>query len=328
MPSRRLLIALNLGDAYVVYEGVSVITSNYEDIVRKHHDRVPEAFDQWVRAFGIETEIAPICYTVTTWVKHCSIPDATPEQLTLACMDLAVSFFYLDDYQDDDYPKVFDEFESNLNGEKPITQRRVALAHADLLQRFRALGGPTEDFLRGRKKLIDEYRLRNRVMRGEALVSFSRYMECRLVTIYVYQWIELWLLLGGFQMAPEERSNQALADSIRLATTFYFFGNDLYSFNRDALSGEPNLVCLLRDEQGISLEEAAAKIDQMRVDAHRGFMAASEELLGARSTAQLRRCGQLLRLLVGNATVSRHDNPDRYVKPDSLFASDGTKIAI
>lgn len=273
-----------------------------------------------MRAFGIETEIAPICYTVATWVKHCSPPEATPEQLSLACMDLAVSFFYLDDYQEEDYPEVFDEFERNLAGMKTKTERRTVLAHADLLRRFRELGGSVDSFISTRKQLIGEYRLRNRVMRGGTSVSFSRYMECRLVTIYVYQWFEMWLLLGNFQLSPEERGSRALAEAVRLVTTFYFFGNDLYSFRRDAAKGEPNLVCLLRDEQGILLEDAALKIDQMRAEAHTGLSNAINELVGPESTTKLRRLGQFLLQLVNKATVSRHENPERYVKPDALLS--------
>jgi len=303
------------------------MTSEYEEIVRQNSDRVPEAFDQWVRAFGIEKEIAPICYTVTTWVKHCSLPEATLEQVTLACMDLAISFFYLDDYQHDDYPELFDAFDSNLTGKSPKTQRPAVLAHADLLRRLRAIGRPMDDYLAIRRRLLEEYRLRNSVMRGEATVTFARYVECRLVTIDVYQWFELWLLVEDFRLTPEERSSQALAGSVKLAATFFFLGNDLYSFARDALNGEPNLVCLLRDEQGIPLEQAATKIDQMRVEALRGFTEATEKLLGASSTEQLRRCGQLLRRFVGNATVSRHENPDRYVKPDELLTGASEKTA-
>ncbi|MCX4242471.1 terpene synthase family protein [Paraliomyxa miuraensis] len=294
--------------------------ADYYQLVEKHRDRVPIGFDRWVHHFGIQDDVSPILFTVVTWVKYCSWADATEEQHVLACMDLAISFFYLDDYQEDDYPDLFDDFRRNLKGEEPLSRRPAVLAHADLLRRLRALNRPMDDFLAIRLRLLDEYMLRNAAMRGRARLTFERYWQCRLVTIDVQQWVELWLLLWDFRLTSEERSNRELNDAVRLAATFFFLGNDLYSFERDAAKGEPNLVCLWRDERGVSLAQAASAIDGMRVEALDEFYARVDALVGESSAEHLRHCGRLLRRFVDHAATARHDNPERYVKPDQLLS--------
>jgi hypothetical protein len=293
---------------------------SYEELVEQHRDRVPGGFDRWVRDFGIQHEVAPVLYTVVTWVKYCSWVDAPEEHQVLACMDLSISFFFLDDYQNEDYPELFEEFRRNLNGEPHRSSRPVVLAHADLLRRLRAFGRPMESFLEIRRRLLDEYMLRNAVMRGKAKVGFDRYWQCRMVTIDVQQWFELWLVMWDYRLSDAERSNQTLNDAIRLAATFFFLGNDLYSFERDAAKGEPNLVCLWRDDKHVSLVDAASSIDQMRVQALGDFYAAID-VLTASDSESLRQCGHLLRRFVDHAANARHDNPERYVKPDHLLTS-------
>lgn len=292
--------------------------ASYDELVEQHRDRVPEGFDRWVRDFGIQEDIAPILFTVVTWVKYCSWVDSTEEQQVLACMDLAISFFYLDDYQQEDYADLFDEFRRNLDGQEPRSSRPSVLAHADLLGRLRALGRPMDDFIGIRRRLLDEYLLRNGAMRGKATLTFDRYWQCRLVTIDVQQWVELWLLLWDYRLSPEERSNQTFVDAIRLAATFFFLGNDLYSFERDKAKGEPNLVCLWQDEHGVPLKEAASEIDRMRARALDDFHAATDALIADGSPKNLQHCGHLLRRFVDHAAPARHDNPERYVKPDQL----------
>lgn len=294
----------------------------YAELAELHRDRVPPGFDQWVRDFGIEEDIAPILFTVTTWVKYCSWIEASDEQHVLACMDLAISFFYLDDYQQEDYPELFEEFRRNLDDKPLQSSRNSVRAHADLLRRLRAFGQPMEAFVDIRKALLDEYLLRNAVMRGKAEVTFERYWRCRMVTIDVQQWFELWLVMWDHRLTPEERSNPTLADAVRLAATFFFLGNDLYSFERDAAKGEPNLVCLWHDEHpGLSLDAAAREIDKKRERALTDFYTAIDALVDPeKSPARLQHCGHLLRRFVDHAANARHDNPERYVKPDQLLA--------
>ncbi|MFD3945271.1 terpene synthase family protein [Streptomyces sp. NPDC058579] len=295
---------------------------NYNDLAERHRDRIPGEFNRWVRHFGIQEEIAPILYTVATWVKHCSWPAASEEQRALACMDLAVSFFYLDDYQHEDYPELFSEFRRNLTGEQARSTRPIVHAHADLIRRLRESRQSMEKFIELRGQLLDEYLLRNSVMRGTASADFDRYWQCRLVTIYVQQWMELWFLIWDFPLAPEEHSSPLLHSAMQSATVFYFLGNDLYSYKRDAAKGEPNLVCLWRYQHAVSTEEAASAIDRMRREALDRFNKAFTVLTGERSPENLKQCGHLLQHLVNQATTARHDNPERYVKPDQLLNSE------
>ena len=172
------------------------MSESYRSVVGAHPDRIPPLFDRWVREHGIEDDVAPLLYTVTTWVKHCSPAEATPDQRALACMDLAISFFYLDDYAGEDYHALFDQYEATLAGRPPPAARGAVAAHADLFAKLGALGHPMDAYIAEERRLLAEYRLRNDVRRGLAHLTYARHREARLVTIYVYQWLELWQLIG------------------------------------------------------------------------------------------------------------------------------------
>ncbi|MEA5574650.1 terpene synthase family protein [Calothrix sp. UHCC 0171] len=290
------------------------MTSNYMETVSQYPEMIPKAFDQWLRTFGIQEEIAPILFTVTSWVKIASPPEVRPEQLTLACMDLAVSFFYLDDYQGEDYLELLEDFSRNLASQSPKTSRPIVIAHANLLQQFWEFGQPMDYFLESRQKLLTEYSFRNRVIRGEQKIDFQRYMECRRTTIYVDGWFSLWLLLENIQLTPWERRTLASTEAVKLLTTFYIFDNELHSIDRDISSGVPNLVVLLSNEQSISLNAAIAKLTQNLDEAKGGFIKAINMLLASSSTDNLRRCAQILRCSFECATASRRENPERYMQ--------------
>jgi len=298
------------------------VSLRYQDIVEQHRDRIPSPFDSWVRAHGIEDEVAPILYTVTTWVKHCSPPHASTEQLALACMDLAVSFFYLDDYEREDDHELFAQYEMTLTGEPaaglnaPSGLRRnqaIIRAHADLLGKLQSMGHPMQEYVAEERRLLAEYRYRNSTKRGHETLTYDRYRDCRLVTIYVYQWLELWQLLDHFPVSAHERASPIYQDAVRLTATFFVLGNELYSLDRDIRNREPNLVCILADEQAIPLTEAARRIALERDEVARAFETLRADL--SVQTGALRKCGQLLDQCVRAATAARHDNPGRYTPP-------------
>lgn len=293
------------------------MTNEYLRAIERHRDRIPPGFDEWVRAQHIESEVGPHVYTVATWTRHCSPPDATSPQKALACTDLAVCFFYLDDYQGEDYRSLFDEYESNLDrvGGPAASKRPISEAHSTLLKQLQDLGHPMAWYIEQERKLLDEYRLRNDVSRGIASIDYERYRSSRLVTIYVYQWVELWQLLAGFPIAESERATAAYQDSVRLTSTYFYLGNELYSLERDVERGDPNLVPLLAREEGIDLDEAAARIAAERDEVAQQFEDAVGQLMAGSDT--MRRCGALLRQCVDSATAARHDNPERYRQPDS-----------
>ena len=291
------------------------MASKYMEAVNQYPDMIPKAFDQWLRAFGIQEEIAPILFTVISWVKIASPPEATPKQLALACMDLAVSFFYLDDYQDEDYQELLDDFSRNLAGESPKTLRPIVIAHANLLQQFWALGQPMDYFLEWRQKLLTEYSFRNRVIRGEEKVDFQRYMECRRTTIYVDGWFGLWLLLENIQLTASERCTLASTEALKLLTTFHIFDNELHSIDRDISSSVPNLVVLLSNEQSVSLNAAVLKLTQTLDEVKRSFIKATNILLASSSTENLHRCSQILRCSFDSAIAASRENQKRYVQP-------------
>lgn len=271
---------------------------------------MPPAFDRWVRQWRIETEVVPNLYTVTTWTKHCSPEGASSEQRAVACMDLAISFFYLDDYAGSDYHAVFDAFEANHRGAPRENALPAAVAHADLLAQLRGLGRSLTWYTELELALLGEYRLRNDAARGLVPLTFDRYRACRLVTIYVYQWLELWQLIGDFQIGAAERESAAFRDGVRLASTFYYLGNELYSLERDQQRGELNLVPLLAAQEGIDLAAAVERLEVQRSDAGQAFAEVLPAMLAG--SAELRRCGELLDRCVRVAEAARADNPLRY----------------
>lgn len=296
--------------------------ASFETLADRHSDRTPPGFNEWIREHSIQSEVEPIYFTVVTWVKYCSMEGATQEQLTLACMDLAISFFFLDDYKGDDYEELFDEFQANLEGKPVASSRAVTRAHADLLRRLESLGRDTSAFREIRLRLLEEYRYRNAVMRGKETISFERFYQCRLVTIDVIEWFELWLVLHDFGLTDEQRRESSIQQAVELAATFFFLGNDLYSVERDRENGEPNLVHLLEAERpDLGLAEAALEISRQKDEAHQEFLALIDELTAPSTDEPLRRCAQMLMRFVENAGVARHDNPERYVRPEALIQS-------
>lgn len=294
------------------------MSEEYRRAIEQHGERIPPGFDEWVRSQHIESEVGPNVYTVATWTRHCSPPDATGPQRALACTDLAVCFFYLDDYQAEDYRTLFDEYEANLNGigGAAASERPITVAHCELLRRLRGFGHPMTWYIEQEHKLLDEYRLRNDVSRGAATIDYERYRDSRLVTIYVYQWVELWQLLAGFPVSESERTTAAYQDSVRLTSTYFYLGNELYSLQRDLERGDPNLVPLLAQQTGIGLDEAAAQLAAERDEVAKQFEDAVGQLMAG--TDNMRRCGVLLQQCVDSATAARHDNPDRYRQPDTV----------
>ena len=291
------------------------MTDDYRGAIERYRDRIPLGFDEWVRTQRIEAEVAPNVYTVATWTRHCSPPDATAAQKALACTDLAVCFFYLDDYEGDDYRALFDEYEANLDhiGSTAST-RPISVAHAALLKRLQGLGVPMTWYIGQERKLLTEYRLRNDASRGTATIDYPRYRESRLVTIYVYQWVELWQLLSKCPVTDAERASPAYQDSVRLTSTYFYLGNELYSLRRDLERGDPNLVPLLAVHAGIDVDDAAARIAAERDEVAEQFRATVRGLMSGSDSMQ--RCGQLLQTCVDSASAARHDNPDRYERPE------------
>jgi hypothetical protein len=72
-------------------------------------ESVPALFDAWICSFGLQEPLAPLLRTVSVWADYCSPPDASVQSMGVAHADLALWFFYVDDYSRDDYATFFDK---------------------------------------------------------------------------------------------------------------------------------------------------------------------------------------------------------------------------
>jgi hypothetical protein len=303
---------------------------DYDRVAAALGSRLPRGYDAWVRAFGLEVRVADLLRTVCLWTVRAAPADATEEDRALACMDLTLSFAELDDYAGVDEEGLFAEHLAVLDGARPgpaVPSRAEraacpgngpgasarARAHADLLDRLGRRGAPLTHYLGGRHAVVDAYRIRNAVRRRERRLSFAAYLDLRLTTIFVAQWVDLWEIVGGFALTPAERARPERAVAVEAACLWHVLHNDVVSRARDAARGEPNLVALAAVEEGVTADEAArrllarARVAAAELDeAAAAFVAAAPGGRAARYAAFLGTCVQ--------AGVDNYyrDNPARY----------------
>jgi len=285
----------------------------YEDVLRLHPDRIPTAFDHWVRRFGIEKDLRySVCYTAATWSKYASPAQAPEEHRVLALMELSLGCLYPDDYPYVDFEDLFDDYCRNFDGVEPHNPRPVIRAHAAYLGLLRALNRPMEHFVDIRKKLMAEYAYRNRVSRGEITTSFEKYKESRYTTSYQVAWFEFWIMVENVRLTEAERKADLLVTALRSSTAFNFMADELHSYDRDMANGIPNLVALYCEEQRVTPSQAAEVLAEQMDGYRRAADDATARLDAPDMSPGLRRSGQLLQLFMAAATPSRSENPERY----------------
>lgn len=272
-------------------------------------------FDVWLDSFGIKELVSPLMRTVSVWANNCSPPHASARSMMTAYADLALWFFYIDDYEHDDYEAFFDQCLRILDGSRPTTDSSSLLhAYSDVILRVGSHGHDLAEYLESRRKSVELIRQRIRFSRKQARErpTFDEYYAQRMISVYVYQWMDLWEIIGGFYLDPEERALPELAEAERAVTAWHILQNDARSLRRDIDAGSPNLVLLYAEQKAMNAEDAIAAMRELFRAELENFQSASRSLLQSNPSVRVRQYLELLELLLTGGEKSFWEIRERY----------------
>ncbi len=297
------------------------ITDNQHLTQRNANLDLPPLFAEWMRLWDLEEILAPILHTSVTWVKRCSPPNASPEDIAIACMDLTLWFFYLDDFLKEDYNIVFEKCSKILDGYQPTSDEpKLFHAYADIINRVAQRGYNMQYYLQTRQDNL-QYRVKFAQQRfhggmNENKLSFNEYFEIRQTTIAIWNWLALWEILGNFYLSPLERTMPDVKRAVMAVSSAHFLDNDLVSVARDIKERTPNLVILYMEQYGVDIVSSAQCIKELFQKEVNNFQhLLSKLVLNASSSDQIRQYFQFLELILNYVTtpgMGENDNPDRY----------------
>lgn len=276
---------------------------------------VPPLFATWMTSFGVKDFIAPLLRTVSVWANYCSPPHAPAQSMATAHADLALWFFYLDDYERDDYESFFDECLRILDGGQPTTKNSTLLkAYADVVAQVVSHGHDPTYYLQGRRRSVEQIRQRIRFgkNRVEGRLTFEEYYAQRMISVYVYQWIDMWEIIGDFYLDPQERVLPEIAEAKRAVTAWHILQNDMRSLRRDIGSGSPNLVLLHAEQKTAHIEETVATMRGLFREELDNFQRSSQSLLRSMPSLRVRRYIELLNICLTGGEKSFWEIKERY----------------
>lgn len=217
--------------------------------------------DDWARHHGLTDAVAPVREVVLPWVSLSAPPGATAAMCVDASLDLALSFFLLDDRDDEAERAAFERVLAGhaLSPEATATTR----GRAAVVARFAARGRPMARYLGGRARQVEVFRERAQVRRGP--VGFDAWLSLRETSIFVAQWVDGWEVLLEASPTDVERDRPEFVGALRAARRWNVLRNEVASFERDRARGEANLVAIaMRD--GASRDDAEARVRAMADD--------------------------------------------------------------
>jgi len=277
----------------------------------------PPLFVEWMRSFELEEILSPLIYTVALWVKRTSPTNASLDDLAIACMDLSLWFFYLDDYDQEDYSIFFEKCSRILDGHQPTSdEAKIFHAYADIINRVAQRGYDMQYYLQARKEYL-QCRLKLHIYRKNQQnnLSFHELFELRYVTIGLKFWMVLWEILGDFYLTPSERVMPEVQLTLRAFSCAYFLHNDLYSLVRDIKENHPNLVILHMKQNGGDITSSAQYIEELWQQEVNNFQNLSQSILNASPSENIRKYFQFMELCISYIKVHsliEDDNPKRH----------------
>lgn len=287
--------------------------------LQSREDGAPPPFESWMDSFGIKDIVRPLIRTVSVWANNCSPPDASVQSMATAFADLALWFFYLDDYDREDYESFFDDCRRILDGSEPLAQSPPLLrAYGDVVVQVGSRGQDLGYYLEGRRKSLELIRQRIRFSRTQSTrrVTFEEYYAQRMLSVYVYQWMDMWEILGGFYLDPHERALPDLIEAKRAVTAWHILQNDARSLRRDIEAGSPNLVLLYAEQKSARVDDTIAALQGMFRSELESFQSASQSLLQTMPSARLRRYLELLHICLTGGETSFWEIKERYARED------------
>ena len=293
------------------------LDTRYDRFVAAAPGRVPPELDGWIRAFGLQALVAENIHAILTWVRNCSPRDASPQSLTLACMDLQ-TWFILDDHGEDDehvhladYAALLDRWSAQQPESRTTVRTGFVSAVECLLTRMAAQGRPLDRLIRGKLDSLRALQQRNEIARG-AGSSFAGYLDVRMETINARQWMNLWEVLEGCMLTPEESADVRLREAMRLHCIWQVYLNERCSLERDTATGTPNLVCMLQRELCTSRAEAIDRIRTCERWALRGCTERLADLAHQAHSPRLRRYLEIFDACIQGTIRTYQGLADRY----------------
>ena len=276
---------------------------------------VPPLFATWMHSFGVTEIVAPLLRTVSVWASYCSPSHASAQSMATAHADLALWFFYLDDYDGDDYESLFDDCLRILDGNRPTMDRPSLMrAYADVVDQVASHGHDPTCYLQSRCKSVEQIRQRIRFSKSprNKRVTFEEYYAQRMVSVYVYQWMDMWEIIGDFYLDSQERMSPEVAEAKRAVTAWHILQNDMRSLRRDIDSGSPNLVLLHAEQKTARIEETVGIIRDLFREELENFQRASQSLLRSMPSLRVRRYIDLLDICLTGGEKSFWEIKERY----------------
>jgi hypothetical protein len=236
--------------------------------ISRSSQNLHSVFRQWAAENEILDVIQANTKMVATWVDLCAPIGTSLENQLLACRDLCIVFFALDDYEGADHVELFAQCRRVLDGHPVEKDHPLLQAYASTIEAIEARGLDMSYYKQRRSDLIEHYTWRNQARdpQNKQAPTFDEYLRRRRITIYTRQWIDLWEILEACCLSGEERESDVLRTALDEVVDWQIYENELVSVSRDIARGELNLVCILRDEQGLSLTEAAKRVSSLHSD--------------------------------------------------------------
>jgi hypothetical protein len=295
------------------------ITDNQQVIQRNANLNLPPLFAEWISSWDLEEILAPILRSTVVWVKRVSPPNASPDNLAVACMDL-VWFSYLDNCLKEDYNIVFENFSKILDGYQPASDEpKLFRAYADVINKVAQKGYDMQYYLQQRKDNLRhrvdlaKQRLYGRTNKNK--LSFNEYFEIRQTTIGVSYWMTLWEILEDFYLNPSERVMGEVKQGVRAVSSVYLLDNDLQSLLRDLKEGNPNLVILYMEQYGGDIFSSAQYIKGLIQREVNTFRHSFVSIQNSAPSDRLRQYFELLELVLNYVVVPglmENDHPGMY----------------
>ncbi|GEM_PF-2909951 len=298
---------------------------------------LPGPFVAWVRRFGLEGLIrGPLLRTVRVWADYCSPPGASEAAMSTAYADLALWFFYLDDYEGQDFELLFDACaqildradvgEPLLDGAQPTLESSESAppgllpAFADVVTQIQAHGeARATRYIQSRRDSLDKIRARIRVSRDPHCPAFDyrAYYDLRMVSVYVHQWVVLWEIVGGFCLDEGQRALPEVTEARRAVTAWHILQNDMRSVERDMRAGSPNLVLLHAEHEAPDIHASVAEIRGLFDEELENFRAAQATVAasgaeGGWPDGAMRRYFELLEICLTGGERSFWEISERY----------------
>jgi len=295
------------------------ITANQQLTQKNANLDLPPLFAEWMRSWDLEEILAPILHKSVMWVQRVSPPNTSLDNLAVACMDIILWFFYIDDLKED-CNTVLEKCSKILDGHQPACDEpKLFRAYADVINKIAQKGYDMQYYLQQRKDNL-RYRvdLANQRLYGRTnknKLSFNEYFEIRQTTIAIPYWIALWEILEDFYLSPLDRTMPEVQRAVRAVSSAYLFDNDLQSVVRDFEEGNPNLVILYMEQYGGDIFSSGKYINERFQEEVKTFRYLFELVRNAAPSDRLRQYFEFLELALNYIVVPgvmENDHPGMY----------------